>query len=493
MTENGALGYKTSGKALLDLNYMTSSLRNGKDDYIIKLFSDAYYENRLYAVKWMFFAGDVRGGMGERRIMRVCLKYLAERHTDDARKILNLVPDYTRWDNLFCLFDTLLRSDALKIIKTQLEADIANAECGKPISLLAKWLPSINASSNQAVGYAKTIIEYLGYTNKQYRRTLSMLREKLLVVEVAMSAKKWSTIKYDAVPSRANLIYNEAFLRNDEQRRRAFLKALSEGKTKINAATLFPHEIVSKYQQPFTYHGRDIKVDVDVALEEMWKALPDYAEDIHNTICVADGSGSMLQHIGNTSISALDVANGLAIYFAERCSGEFRDKFITFSDNPQLVDLGKARNLAEKIEIAYMHDEIASTNLEAVFDLILATAVEHNLKQKDIPHNVLILSDMEFNQAVNSLDEENFERLFTIIGRKYAEHGYLLPRIIFWNILNRTQTVPLRQNQLGVSLVSGFSPASLKMVLSNKFDPYECLLENLDSERYAPVEKAYNS
>ena len=181
------------------------------------------------------------------------------------------------------------------------------------------------------------------------------------------------------------------------------------------------------------------------------------------------------------------VANALAIYFAERSSGEFKDKYITFSNRPQLVDFSNAKNLREKIEIALRHNEVASTNIEAVFDLILRTAISNNMSQEDVPKNILILSDMEFNNAVSGRPNQT---LFDTIANKFAEHGYKMPRLVFWNILSRTGTIPVKENDLGVALVSGFSVNVAKMVMSGKTDPFECLLETLNSERYYPVEAA---
>ena len=243
----------------------------------------------------------------------------------------------------------------------------------------------------------------------------------------------------------------------------------------------------------------------------MWKALPDYVKGAGNTICVADGSGSMCSCVGNTRVTALEVANALAIYFAERCTGQFRDNYITFSENPQLVDLSNGRTLRDKIEIALKHDEVANTNIEAVFDLILETAIRHNMKQEDLPQNILILSDMEFDSCARAglgteiitdwwgrrvarrISTRPDAKLFKTIAKKYAAHGYKLPRLVFWNICSRTGTIPVKENDLGVALVSGFSPAIVKMVLSNSTDPLECLLEQLNSDRFLPIDAELNN
>ena len=307
-------------------------------------------------------------------------------------------------------------------------------------------------------------------------------------------------IKYEAVPSRANLIYNSAFLRHDEERRRNFLSKLEKGETKINASTLFPHDIVHRYTEGGW--GTTVKA-LDQTLEALWKSLPDTVNGCGNTIVVADGSGSMTSKVGGGSnVTALDVANALAIYFAERSSGQFKDNYITFSENPRLVDFSHGKTLRDKIRIALSHDEMANTNIEAVFDLILGTAIKNNMSQSDIPHNIPIISDMEFDGcAVTNEYRRGYgrygsdngrvnSRLFTEISKRYADAGYQLPRLVFWNVNSRTGTIPVKENDLGVALVSGFSTNIVKMVMSGQTDPYECLLETLNTERYAPVEEA---
>ena len=229
-----------------------------------------------------------------------------------------------------------------------------------------------------------------------------------------------------------------------------------------------------------------------MTLEELWKALPDYVQGDGKTLCVVDGSGSMTRVVGNTGVSCLQVAHALGIYFAERCSRELRDKYITFSMHPQFVDLSKGKTLREKLEIASAYTEVANTNIEAVFNLLLQTAVKAHLKQEDMPESILMLSDMEFDGCAR-FGGDNVrpdEKLFQTIAKRFAQYGYKLPRLVFWNIAGRTGTIPVKENDLGVALVSGFSPAVMKLVLSNQTDPYDCLVEELNSERYEAVEAA---
>ena len=511
VTENLACGYKTSGAKLLDINFAVSSLRSKSDGDIAKMFSEAFYENPLLAVKWLFMLRDIRGnGMGERRSFRVCFKWLATVRPELVQKLVKLVSEYGRFDDLFCLVTMKngdkVNDEVLAVIDEQWADDVKNMKDGKPISLLAKWMPSVNTSSDATVKLAKYFCKELSLSEKQYRKTLSAMRKYLNVIEQKMSAKEWNAIDYEAVPSKANIKYNAAFLRNDESRRREFLGKLEKGEAKINSSANFPCDIVHAYagKVGYDYYSRSSRYTVDPALEAMWKALPDYVKDLDNgsTIVVADGSGSMCCRVGSGSMTALEVANSLAIYFAEKLNGEFKNKYITFSERPQYVDFSNAKSLAEKIGIALEHDECANTNVEAVFDLLLESAKRNQLKKDDIPANILIVSDMEFDQGTSwsgcgysyydRVNKYSAKRnaLFESIKNKWQSAGYKLPRLIYWNVNSRTGTIPLTQNEMGVALVSGFSPAIANMVFSAKLDPYEVLVDAINSPRYDAVEAA---
>ena len=296
VTENGALGFSTSGRKLLDLNFAVTSFRNKPDKAIEDAFAKAFYEDKLLALKWLFYCRDREQGIGERRLFRVALKWLATEQPEITKAVFNLAPFYGRFDDMWCLLDTELKDEVIDFVNDLLDYDYEEQHLGKPISLLGKWLPSPNASSKETKRLAKIIYTGLGMTERRYRKMLSALRKYLNVIEVKMSAKEWSEIDYNAVPSRANLIYNGAFLRNDEERRRAYLAALERGDkdAKINGSVNFPHDIVHRYMSGG--YGRSLK-SLDTTLEQLWKALPDFVNGQGNTICVADGSGSMTSTI----------------------------------------------------------------------------------------------------------------------------------------------------------------------------------------------------
>lgn len=493
VTENGAVGYRTTGKSLLDINFAVASLRSASEQDIIRRFTNAFMEDSVLAVKWLFFARDVRGGLGERRLFREAFKVVEDNAPEKVPALIHLIPEYGRFDDMWPILDTRFRQEVVSYVSMMLSSDMTNCALGKPISLLAKWMPSVNASSHLTTHYAKLLCEGLGMSEKNYRQMLSRLRRYLDVVEVKMSDKRWGDVNYEAVPSRANVIYNNAFLRNDEERRREFLSKLEKGEAKINSSVLYPHDIVHMYCGGYGW-GSSVK-KYDSAIEAMWNGLPDMVKDCGNTIVVADGSGSMNVSVGSTGVRAIEVANALAIYFAEHSSGEFRDKYITFSERPQFVDFSKVKSLREKLTIAFQHCECANTNIEAVFNLILNTALNNKMKQEDIPANILIISDMEFDScAVRNGSSGYYGRkradanLFKQIEKTYRQYGYKLPRLVFWNVNSRTGTIPIRENDMGVALVSGFSVNICKMVMSGQTDPFLCLLETLNVERYQPIE-----
>lgn len=504
LTTNGAVAHSTSGSKLLDINFAVSSLRNKSDKEIAAMFRKAFNENPVYAMRWLFYARDVREGLGERNLFRVCMNDLSKNQQEAlVNTLIPIIAEYGRWDDVVELLKSpKSKTAALRAITVQLNSDISNMLSNKPVSLLGKWLPSEQASSKDTKKAAYTIMKHLKYTPTKYRKALSALRKYLDIVERKMSSDNWQAIDYETVPSKANLIYKKAFLKHDYERRSSYLEAISKGEAKINSSVAFPHEIVHKYNCNSYYNSPK---KADAALEAMWKSLPNLVNGDNSTLVVADGSGSMQSVIGKTSVTALEVAQALAIYFAERCDGQFQNKFITFSETPQLVSVDED-TLFNKIRTVARYTEAANTNIEAVFELILATAKRYKMSQEQMPKNILIISDMQFDSCATSGKPNTNRRggyyyggygitpptktLFDTIAQKYGAAGYKLPKLIFWNVMGKTDTIPMRENELGVTLVSGFSVNTCKMVMSNKLDAYEALIDTISDKRYDAVEKA---
>lgn len=487
LTENGALGYKTSGKNLLDANFALSSMRRMSEDKIYNMFIKAYFDDKLLALKWLFYARDIRGGCGERRTFRVILKGLANDYPEIAKKLIKLVPEYGRWDDLWCLLDTDLKDDVFKFVEESLRSDCDGMYKNKSVTLLAKWMPSANTSSKKTRELAKQFCDYLKLDKWQYSHMLKELRDYIDIVETKMSRNKWDKINYSTVPSNANLLYKNAFLKHDEERRKEFLESVKNGESKINSSVLFAHDIVHKYTIQYLYSGLKTK-KIDDTLEELWKALPKLSDINQETIVVRDDSGSMMCPVDSKSnLVALEIATALSIYFSQYLTGEFKDKYISFSHNPKFIDLSNCNSLKEKLNISYAHSEVSDTDIYKTFMLILNTAIKNGYSQEEMPKNILILSDMEFNSATGYSTNKT---LFDKISKKFEINGLKMPRLIFWNLCSRTNTIPLKENDLGVALVSGFSQNILNMVLKGNLDPYLNLVEVLNTDRYNPVEEA---
>jgi hypothetical protein len=467
-TENGAFAYKSTKSDVLDLFSQGGAYRNRTDNEVAQLFSKAFAENPLLALKTLFYLRDVTGGQGERRFFRVALKHLALHNQEALRKNLHLVPQFGRWDDLWVLLDTRLKTDVADLVRRQLVKD---THTDNP-SLLAKWMPSENASSRETKKYAKILREHYGVDAKSYRKLLSKLRKQISLVETKLTEKNYEAIEYDKLPSKAGMIYRNAFLRNDNVRYTDFLDKLSSGEKKINAKTLYPYEITSKAMGVYGYNQSEVQL-----LDGMWNNLPDYIGDNkENSIAVVDVSGSM-------SGRPMEVAISIGLYLAERNEGIFHNNFFTFSERPQLVTV-KGTNIVEKVQNMRRANWGYSTNIESVFNQILDVAVTYNVSQEEMIEKLYIISDMQFNQA----DGNAKAHLFKKLEKKYAEHGYKLPSLVFWNVDARNDNTPFTMNDFGVQLVSGFSPSIFTTLMSGEVTtPYDLMLEVINSERYAEV------
>jgi len=499
-SENGATMFASSGKAIVDLNFKVPQMRenaiNGNNKANYAFFKDAYDESPEYALRWLLFSRDIRGGLGEREIFRGLIAEIAKHNLELAMKIVKdiHVEEYGRFDDMIAVYpqvNSAVQSIIVENIYNQLREDIALMKEDKPISLLAKWMPSINTSSKETRKVANMLCKELQMTPRQYRKLLAKLRGYLNIVENNLSRKTYEKIDYSAVPSKANILYRDAFMRHDAERRAQYLHDLENGKETINANSMFLYDIVHAYMNNPYWGTSDVK-DTDATLEELWKSqnkIPMNAD----TLVVRDGSGSMTVQLPKTSATALDVATSICLYCAENNTSAFKNKFITFSANPQLVTL-HGKSLHDKLEETSSHDDYSNTDLEKTFDLILKAAVKNNLKQEELPANVLICSDMEFDRAhgrgyYSYYDDEDDVTLMERISKKFENRGYKLPRLIFWNVNSRTGSVPLQKNEAGVVLVSGFSKNILDMVVSGELDPWKALKKVLDNPRYDVVKQ----
>jgi hypothetical protein len=470
LTENGALTNKSSLNNLLDWFAAGGALRDRDENSIVGLFQKAWGDDALKALKVLFYFRDVRGGQGERRTFRTCLKWLANSHQNAVKVNLENVPFYGRWDDLYALEGTPLEAAALDLIRRQLLTDEEAIREGQSVSLVAKWLKSENTSSKESVRLARKTREALGWSPRKYRKTLSALRSYIDVVEVKMCAKEFHGIDFQKVPSKALMNYKDAFKKHTKEAWEGYLAKVEKGEAKINAKALFPYELLRSV-------WKEQDETAIKALDLQWKNQPDWlVENPHKGLVLADCSGSMTMN----NMLPLAVSVSLAIYFAERNTGPFQNCFMTFSNNCKLQRL-VGSNLKEKAHNLDKEGWCGSTNLQSAFDAILSTAVKNRVKEEDMPSVLYIVSDMEFNQACGCNQSTNFE----VAKQKYVKAGYKFPKVVFWNVNARNDQFPITEDENGVCMVSGCSPSILKSLLSGKdFNPMAILDETIGNERY---------
>ncbi len=473
-TENGAATYASTQSHCLDLFATIGAIRHASEEEITQRFTMAYAENPDLAMKILFFARDIRGGLGERKVFRTILSWLAWHEPQSLLKNIHLISEYGRFDDLLTLLDTPCGKDALELIRSRLQEDLAGP--AERTSLLAKWLPSINTSNPQAVAMARQIARSLHMSDREYRKTLSRLRSRIRILENYLREKDY-TFAYSQQPSKAMLKYRKAFLRRDGERYRDYLDQVEAGKATMHTGTLVPYEVIAPC---FQEYGADAQLTGEErrSMNVTWNALENFAGD-ENALVVVDGSGSM--YCGGEP-RPIQVALSLGIYFAQRNTGAFHNHFITFSENPRLVEI-QGRDIAEQVRYCASFNEIANTNLQRVFELILRTAVTHQVPQSQLPRKIFIVSDMEFDCCTRDAGMSNF----AYAKQLFARHGYQLPEVIFWNVQSRNRQQPVTQNEQGVALVSGCTPKLFQTVAGGIVDPYETMLEVICSQRYAPI------
>lgn len=485
LTENGAVAYRTTNSALLDLFAVIGALRSRPSDEIINKFTKAFAEDQLLAMKMLFYARNIRGGLGERKTFRILINYMAKYHTEVMRKNINIVPIFGRWDDLYEFVGTPLENDAFEVIKAQLDTDLAALEAGKPISLLAKWLHSTTKVAPKSAKLGRLTAKNLHYSYEQYRKVLSKLRNQLNIVEKNMSKNEWERIVYSEVPSLAMKKYRNAFKEHNLIQFKEYIEKVKSGEEKINAKTLYPYDIMEAGNLDSNWRGRTYDLDRwDEVLEEQWKALPNYVEGENDILIMADTSGSMSGRPVCTSI-------GLAIYFAERNRGPWHNKFLTFASKPSFVNL-LGSNLKEKV--ACIPNIVDNTNIEAAFNLVLETAINNKLSQADMPKAIVIISDMEFDQAEGNYyyDRTKRERgvaeknkLMDEIAYRYQQRGYIIPKIIYWNADSRNDTYHAISENKNVAMVSGQSVSAFRTVLmAIDENPYDTMVKTLEDPVY---------
>lgn len=473
-TENGALTHVTTGSQVLDLFAQGGALRASNEARITGMVGKAWGDSPENTLAVLLYLRDIRGGQGEKKVFREACKYLIkEGKIKNLDALFDAIVEVGSWKDIFNFFPIHQWADyAKRYHENHVKAE---KDSGKDIpDLFYKWLPSIGGSRNKD---AEKLALVMGMSPKQYRKMLTSERAKIKLVETQMCAGDWGNINYENLPSRAGFIYKGAFKKHDEQRYSDYLsKALkADGSVKMNAGTLYPYEIV----KPMINSYR-VPDNVD-ALEAYWKNLPNYCEgDTSNTLIVADTSGSMTCYDGGLPMA---VATSLALYYAERNRGIFQNEFVTFSRNPRFYHFNSGDSLYNRVKEMVNLNICENTDIQAVFNLLLKAAKDNNLPAEEMPTRIIIVSDMEFDEAqgyYHRAAKTNFEE----IKRKYSESGYEMPTLVFWNVASHQDNVPVKMDEKGVVLVSGCSPSTFQMAMTNNLDPYKFMMSVIDKERY---------
>ena len=486
-TENGAVALRSTGNTLLDAFGRLGAMRTSSEEEIIHVFSKAFNYDPEKAMRLLFYMRDIRGGQGARRVFRVILQWLAVFHPTYVTHNFENIAFFGRYDDAWCLLDSNLKEPLCDWIYHTLSNDRQLKRENKPCSLLAKWLPSENTSSAQTRRYAAIIRQRVFLTPRNYRKLLTELRTYIKVVEQKMSANKWNEINYEDVPGTASIRYNRAFLSHDGERYSKYLVDAYRGKVNVNAKALFPVDIIHKIFNDF--QPNKSLYPNHLLLQAMWENLPNYFEEKEETgICVVDTSGSMRG-------TPLEVAVSLGLYCADKCRGPFAGKFITFSNHPILQQIN-GESIVDKAYALSTADWEMNTDLEAVFNLILKTALRNHTPAKDMPQKLYIISDMQFDQArgvyTNSFQARcahNDTFMYTM-KTKYARAGYAMPSIVYWNV--RDSKCGMFQDTFGgenCCMVSGYSPSLFKSVIDGTRYEEERVVDN-STHKVVTVKKA---
>ncbi len=477
LTENGAYTYRSTGAECLDFFATVGAIRNAPDGEKVARFIRAFSEDRDTALKTLFFARDIREGLGERDTFRAIIKWLGDTEPEIMSRLAKYIPEYGRYDDLLALLGTATEDAAVACIKEQLDKDMRSLAEGKDVSLLGKWLPSINTTSYETRMQAKALAGKLGMGLADYRKTLSALRAKIKIIENSLRTKDY-TFDYEKQPSQALKKYIKAFVRNDNERYMEYIGNVKKGVAKMNTATLAPYQLVASVVDFGHNMFKSLTADQRAAIDTTWNSLPVYGEG-GNALAVVDMSGSM--YWGGTPVP-VTISVSLGLYFAEHNKGYFKDHMILFSEHPIFIKV-KGKDFADKVKYIMSFCEVANTDIQNVFDLILNAAVKNSLPQEELPERLYIVSDMEFDVVFRGADVTNFE----YAKQKYESAGYKLPEVIFWNVQSRHTQQPVKMNDQGVALVSGCTPAIFNMVASGDLDPIKAMMDIISSERYAPI------
>lgn len=507
-------------------------VRGCKADYIHDLIKKAFSQTtnddvlRDYAVI-AFQTRDVRGGKGERDVFYHMFLSLVTVRPSLLKPLLALIPTYGCWLDCWKLWTQVatqehirdaLRSAIIDLVKWIYFEDQAKLDRGEKISLLGKWLPREGSAFHEVgLAFANTFYPEVSLTDdrwRSYRKGCARLNAALKTTEIAMCGGRWAAIEPAAVPGRLLAKGRKAFLNEIAARKRKpqsatlrhpesedrnacrahFVehtkKALSGEVTMKGADTVYPHELARKF-----LHHAGCTADEESMIEAQWKAIREAtaaAGGLGRAVAMSDFSGSM----GGTP---MEVSMALGILISEITHPAFRDHFIGFDSNPSWISLTGKNTLKEKVHYAQRFAQGTSTNFQKACDLILTRLIEHKVPAEEAPTDLIVLTDMGFDQAAECIYLNKTVPWMThvaVIQAAYTAAGYVPPRIVLWNLRAEYKDFHAKAHDTGVVALSGWSPSLLKAISAggvNVQTPYEGMREILDASRYDAVRAAWSA
>ena len=503
-----------------------------------------------------FQTRDVRGGKGERDLFKLIYSYLLRNAstTKLAMDLLDLLPLYGCWRDLFTDgfsvnnqydFRDRIVEITMRTLKTDEEALITD----QPISLLAKWIPRENRNGPLASYIARKLypgIPEFSTRMRLYRKRIVALNRKIETTEIAMSGKYWSEIEPSKVPGRCLHKHMKAFLnenitgrqliRHPESEDRMdcrknfqehFAKAAKgeDGATINGSKTLFPHELIKKIVKSICDEQQIDEVndpDQRNAFIAQWNSMVTDAKEgggLGRSIAMCDFSGSM-QGSGSNNDIPYYVSMAIGLLISEVTTDEFQDTMLTFDSTPKMHRLPKGTifDRVKTIINSMSLGQGTSTDFQKAMDLILAELKAKRCLPGKEPDNLIVLTDMNWDQACGSNESsyytgnayrhivktsswqthvEMIREAFKRAGEDlYGEgNGWKMPRIIIWNIASTSTDFHAQTDTPGVAMLSGWSPTLFKTLQSKGPDgvepttPMDMLRILLDDERYALIRK----
>lgn len=490
---------KLDAEGVLPFFTLAAGMR-GDVEQAWSLFQEAWESHQLVAIRALFylryFRRDGVTGNGEREMFRQIFARFATRNDDVAASLVRHIPDFGRWDDVLGLLAVEYKYSAPKtreavvsLITAQMRDDIRAYRSGKAVSLMAKWLPSENASSEESTNQARFLARRLGMRHEEYRNTLTKLREEIGIIETMITNGDFGKIDYTRVPAQAHRIHSKLFMQKDTARYQAYLDSVTKGTKKIHTTGLQAHQVTMAAMTTATVRSADV----------MWQDMLNQFQTELDVLVALDTSASMERgsFYGNRggvkNQSPQEIATSLAAFFSEVNTGAFHRWIINFQTNAKMFKV-RGETLQDRIRnLKGMNSDHGATNIHKMYELLLSHARSVNASEEDMPDVIMILSDMQFSGGSVYGWNGTPETVLENMRRQYVKAGYQMPVVIYWNVNALPDSSPIKADDQGVLMVNGFSQDVLRHILRmskddlRQFTPVGMMLSALTSEPYSAI------